>query len=147
MSQKTHGLEMHRLKGVKRQSGQFVLDGVNSPSVIVGSGFSVARTGVGRLVITFDAPYYKVLSATFTVQIAGGIDPSFVEVVGIQQGATAAASVTIYHLSQDNVTKDFANADSTGNVVHFAVDFLDIGAQLCPKRKGFCSRSACPRAR
>ena len=57
MSQRTHGIEFHRLKGVKRQSGRFQTNGINNPSVIVGSGFTVARTGVGVFRVTFDGPY------------------------------------------------------------------------------------------
>lgn len=130
MSQKTHGLEMHRLKGVKRQSGQFVLDGVNDPSVIVGSGFSVARIGVGSFRITFDGPYYKVLSVTAGIQGAPGpLVPSYVQVVSVVQGATTVASVRLTCLEQDAATKDFLAADNTGSAVHFTVDFLDIGAQ------------------
>ena len=130
MSQKTHGLEMHRLKGVKRQSGQFVLDGVNNPSVIVGSGFSVTRTGVGTFSVTFDGPYYKVLSVTAGAQSPPGpLVPAYAQVVSVVQGASAAASVRITHLEQDNATKDFVAADNTGGKVHFTVDFLDIGAQ------------------
>lgn len=131
MSQKTHGIEFHRLKGVKRQSGRFVTNGAANPTVVVGSGFTVTRIAVGTFRITFDGPYKTVLAVNptaGTAPVANAVRPG-----SITQGATSLAQVELVYSAQDPATFLFPDADSTGVTIHFSVDFLDIGAQLWPR--------------
>lgn len=131
MSQRTHGIEFHRLKGVKRQSGRFQTNGINNPSVIVGSGFTVVRTGVGVFRVTFDGPYKTNLCTLASV--GPGAAPNAVQVAATAIGPTVPAQITLSYFEQDAVTKDFAAADAAATWVNFSVDFLDIGAQLWPR--------------
>lgn len=132
MSQKTHGIEFHRLKGVKRQSGRFVTNGGANPTVVVGSGFTVTWLAAGTFRITFDGPYKTVLSAHTTAGYVANV-ANQARVSSVVQGATSPASIIVLYSAQDPATFLFPDVDSTGVTIHFSVDFLDIGAQLWPR--------------
>jgi len=99
-------------------SGSFAPAGTGAPTAVRGSGFTVARSGVGAYTITLDRVYLQLVAVNATVQLASVAD------LNMQVGAVdlAAKTIALSALAGATPTEIAANAN---NRVHFSIQVRD----------------------
>lgn len=96
--------------------GNFTTAGASAPSVFSSGPFTVTRTGVGQLVITFKENFVELLMADVAVQDATGSAKRALITATSPGSANAGGTINV----ETQVTVGTA-ADLTGPVIHFEV--------------------------
>lgn len=122
MSNKTHYDVKARTIGLSLISGSFAPAGVGAPTALKGRGISsVVRTGVGTYLVTFDEPYFDLVSAQATLQLNAAADSD------VQFGAyDPVAKTLVVRIQTAGAVADIAA--NANNRVNFNLVFKNSGA-------------------
>lgn len=96
-------------------AGSFAPAGTGAPTAAKGSGFSVARSGVGVFTITLDKIYPDMLSAVCSLQLATAADQYVLG--GTYTAASGTFVINVWDVSGAALADISANANNRVNFI------------------------------
>jgi hypothetical protein len=104
-------------KGIKVVHGSFGPDTANAPGLVLGKGFTVARTSTGLFTITLTDSYVSLISADCSLQLASA-DDKYVQFGAIDVKTAKTVQIRVMDVSGAAVADVAKDAN---NRIHFTL--------------------------